>query len=72
MKRKWRGVEVRRAQVGWYIEVDGTVETHRQFTDEQIVVEESARWLWLAVIRGFMAWRAEAKRLQAIQGDYNS
>jgi len=72
MKHRWYGIEVRRAQRGWIAEVDGSIETHRQFTDERHTAETGdSKWLWVAVWRAFHNWRAAVKHLQAIPGPFN-
>ena len=64
------GVELIRATRGWVCEVHFSVSTHRQFTNEWHVARRGSKNIVLALVKGLIRARREAKHLQLLPGAF--
>ena len=66
---KIKGYDTTKAQRGWVCDCYYTVTTAQQFSDEERVVRGHGRWMWLAMLRSYLAVRKAAAQLQAKPGE---
>ena len=72
MLRRWRWLNLGRAQRGWSCQISGRVRTHRQFSWEEYTAQRGeSRFVWLAIVLAFWKWRRETRTLSGIPGPFN-
>jgi hypothetical protein len=61
---KLRGFDITNNQGGWVCDCCFQVQTDRQFTPEEYTVRSWGRFLWLAMLKSYIAAIGESKKMK--------